>query len=314
MNKQLFPIHFAPLQGYTDAAYRAAHARFFGGVDVYYAPFTRVEHGEIRKKDVRDISRQCKINVPLTPQLIGLEADKISSIIALFIENFYKKADINMGCPFPMIVRKKWGSGILPYPDEAIQLITTLTTRFPNLQFSVKMRLGWEKPDECLALLPALNRLPLSHITLHPRLGKQQYKGIPDLTSFEAFYQACEHPLFYNGDISTVEDICHIQTRFPRLAGIAIGRGLLANPALALEYKQGFPLTTDELTSRLLQMHDHLFTTYRNQLEGGEAQLLQKMKTFWQYLLPDGDKKAHKIIQKTTKLTNYLAAVNQLLK
>ena len=111
-----------------------------------------------------------------------------------------------------------------------------------------------------------------------------------------------------------MEDINRIQTRFPRLAGIAIGRGLLANPALALEYKQGFPLTTDELTSRLLQMHDHLFTTYRNQLEGGEAQLLQKMKTFWQYLLPDGDKKAHKIIQKTTKLTNYLAAVNQLLK
>lgn len=26
MNKNLLPIHFAPLQGYTDAAYRQAHA------------------------------------------------------------------------------------------------------------------------------------------------------------------------------------------------------------------------------------------------------------------------------------------------
>lgn len=30
MNKNLLPIHFAPLQGYTDAAYRQAHACIFG--------------------------------------------------------------------------------------------------------------------------------------------------------------------------------------------------------------------------------------------------------------------------------------------
>lgn len=44
------PIHFAPLQGYTEAIYRQAHARIFGGVESYYTPFVRVEHGEIRKK------------------------------------------------------------------------------------------------------------------------------------------------------------------------------------------------------------------------------------------------------------------------
>ena len=36
MNKNLLPIHFAPLQGYTDAAYRQAHACIFGGIDTYY--------------------------------------------------------------------------------------------------------------------------------------------------------------------------------------------------------------------------------------------------------------------------------------
>ena len=54
MNKNLLPIHFAPLQGYTDAAYRQAHACIFGGIDTYYSPFVRVEHGEIRRKDIRD--------------------------------------------------------------------------------------------------------------------------------------------------------------------------------------------------------------------------------------------------------------------
>ena len=33
------PIHFAPLQGYTEAIYRQAHARIFGGIESYYTPF-----------------------------------------------------------------------------------------------------------------------------------------------------------------------------------------------------------------------------------------------------------------------------------
>lgn len=32
------PIHFAPLQGYTEAIYRQAHARIFGGIESYYTP------------------------------------------------------------------------------------------------------------------------------------------------------------------------------------------------------------------------------------------------------------------------------------
>ena len=38
---------------------------------------------------------------------------------------------------------------------------------------------------------------------MHPRLGKQQYKGEVDLEGFEAFYKECTHPLFYNGDLHT---------------------------------------------------------------------------------------------------------------
>ena len=36
------PIHLAPLQGYTEAAYRNAHAIVIGGEDVYHTPFVRI--------------------------------------------------------------------------------------------------------------------------------------------------------------------------------------------------------------------------------------------------------------------------------
>lgn len=308
------PIHFAPLQGYTEAIYRQAHARIFGGVKSYYTPFVRVERGEIRRKDIRELEPENNRDVQLIPQLIAPNVDKMEQILALFIEKGYMDVDINLGCPFPILAKRHNGSGMLPYPEEVRSLLSTAIKNYPELHFSVKMRLGWEKPDECMALLPILNELPLAYIIMHPRVGKQQYKGEVDLDAFEAFYKECLHPLIYNGDLLTVEDIQATTQRFPDLAGLMIGRGLLANPALALGYQQGHPLDDKEAMERLRQFHADVFAQYGNLLEGGDKQLLTKMKTFWEYLLPDGDRKAKKAIHKANKLEAYQTAVYNLLK
>lgn len=308
------PIHFAPLQGYTEAIYRQAHARIFGGVKSYYTPFVRVERGEIRRKDIRELEPENNRGVQLIPQLIAPNVDKMEQILALFIEKGYKDVDINLGCPFPILAKRHNGSGMLPYPEEVRSLLSTAIKNYPELHFSVKMRLGWEKPDECLAILPILNELPLAHIIMHPRVGKQQYKGEVDRDAFEPFYKECRHPLIYNGDLLTVEDIQATTQRFPDLAGLMIGRGLLANPALALEYQQEHPLDEKEAMEKLRQFHADVFAQYGNLLEGGDKQLLTKMKTFWEYLLPDGDRKAKKAIHKANKLEAYQTAVYNLLK
>lgn len=66
-------IFFAPLQGFTDAAYRKAHQAICGGVAGYYAPFLRLEHGELRRRVVRDVEPS---DVPLVPQVIAAEVDE----------------------------------------------------------------------------------------------------------------------------------------------------------------------------------------------------------------------------------------------
>jgi tRNA-dihydrouridine synthase len=314
MNNEQLPIHFAPLQGYTDAIYRSAHARIFGGIASYYTPFVRLEHGDFRRKDVRELDADNNRGVNLTPQLIASTPEKILRILALFIEKEYKNVDINLGCPFPTLAKRHNGAGLLPYPDEVKALLMAAIEAHPEIQFSVKMRLGWEDANECMALLPLLNSLPLSHITMHPRLGKQQYKGEVDLEAFQRFYAECEKPLIYNGDLLTLDDIDTISNRFPRLGGLMIGRGLLANPALAIEYQQGAPLSPKEKIEKIRLLHADVFSQYGNLLEGGDLQLLTKMRTFWEYLLPDGDRKAKKVIHKTSKLSNYQAAVSNLLK
>lgn len=314
MKKEKLPIHFAPLQGYTDAIYRQAHARIFGGIASYYTPFVRIEHGDFRRKDVRELEAENNRGVVLTPQLIASTPETILHILSLFIEKGYQEVDINLGCPFPTLAKRHNGAGLLPYPDEVKALLSAALEAHPDIRFSVKMRLGWEDANECMALLPLLNSLPLSHITMHPRLGKQQYKGKVDLEAFQRFYAECEKPLVYNGDLLTLDDIERIESRFPRLAGLMIGRGLLANPALAIEYQQGEPLSPQAMMEKIRLLHADVFSQYGNLLEGGEQQLLTKMRTFWEYLLPDGDRKAKKVIHKTSKLSNYQAAVSNLLR
>lgn len=303
-------VYAAPLQGLTEAPWRNVHQELFGGIDAYYTPFVRIERGEFRNKDVRDIAPENNAVDRLVPQLIASAPAELGRLVELFMEKGYREADINMGCPFPLIAGKHKGSGILPYPQEVKALLDELA-HYPEMQFSVKMRLGWESADEWRALLPLLNAASLQRITLHPRIGRQQYKGEVDRESFTAFYQECGHPLVYNGDVLVVEDIRQLEESFPQLEGVMLGRGLLANPALAMEYKEGVSLAQEVLYNKVGILHSRLFKYYEAHLQG-ETQLLSKMKPYWEYLLPDMDRKIKKAIKKATRVDKYLSAVNQL--
>lgn len=305
-------IYSAPLQGFTEAVWRNVHSTVFGGIDTYYTPFLRFEHGEIRNKDIRDI--ECKNNSVdnLVPQIIAASPDEMHPLMELLANEGYVHADINMGCSFPLQVRKRHGAGLLPYPSMVAELMQA-TTAYTGFSFSVKMRLGWESKDEWRELMPILNDTPLTHITMHPRLGIEQYKKEADIDAFAEFYEACKHPIIYNGDITSLGDIQRIEQQFPTLKGIMIGRGLLANPALGIEYNQGHELTVSEQCRLIQAMHEEMFLQLSPRLQGN-TQFLTKMKPYWEYLLPALPKRLRKPILKATMIEKYRSAVAIALK
>lgn len=297
-----FRIESAPLQGYTDYIFRNLHYKYIGGIDAYYTPFVRYEHENFRNKDLRDISPENNRTPSLIPQLIASSPEELNNICKMLRKSSYKQADINMGCPFIPIVRRKKGSGILPYPDKVDELLKE-TLKFPEISFSVKTRLGWESPNECLQLLPIFHSYPLHHITLHARTGKQQYNGYTDITSFGSFYEQCKTPLLYNGDITSKEDAFTIKRQFPLIAGIAIGRGLLYNPFIAKEIKSE-EISTSEKQQTMQCFHNEMLFCYQSLLDA-EHLTLTKMKTFWEYFFPDADKKLRKKILKSKTINEY---------
>ena len=304
-------IYSAPLQGFTEAVWRNVHSAVFGGIDGYFTPFLRYEHGEIRNKDIRDIERKNNPVENLVPQIIAATPEEMRPLMELVANEGYSNVDINMGCSFALQVRKKHGAGLLPHPDMVAALMEE-TRRWPGFTFSVKMRLGWESRDEWRALMPILNDTTLSHITMHPRLGIEQYKKAADIDAFSEFFAACKHPVIYNGDITSLADIQHIETLFPELDGVMIGRGLLANPALGLEYSHGCELSTEEMRRLVQSMHDEMLRQLTPRLQGN-TQFLTKMKPYWEYLLPDMLKRDKKAILKATTIEKYLSAVSNAL-
>ncbi len=291
-------IAFAPLQGYTDAVYRRAHHECVGGVDEYYTPFVRIEKGEVRKKDLRDTDPEANAGVPTVPQVIAADGDEFARLCDALQGQGWRRIDLNMGCPFPMQVKAGRGSGLLQHPDH-IEEIQREMLRRPEVAFSVKMRLGQESIDEGLAAMPIINEMPLIHVTLHPRLGRQQYKGVADREAFCRFYESSRHPLVYNGDIGEIENgkLKVENWADTKLKGVMIGRGLLARPWM----------TGDKEPVQVL--HDMHAIVYRHAVETlcGDSQILGHLHAFWEYIdIPHKQKKA---VMKATSLPRYREAV-----
>ena len=286
-------LAFAPLQGYTDAVFRRAYHECVGGIDEFYTPFVRLERGEVRKKDLRDTDPGRNAGVPTVPQVIASGGDEFARLCDALQGQGWRRIDLNLGCPFPMQVKAGRGSGLLQHPDRVEEILREMLRR-PEVAFSVKMRLGQECEAEGLALLPIVNAMPLVHVTLHPRLGRQQYKGEPDREAFRRFREGCRHEMVYNGDILEVKSD---EWEAENVKGVMLGRGLLARP---------WTLVDKEPREVLVEMHAKV---YRHAVDTlcGDSQILSRLHAFWEYLdVPHRQKKA---VMKAGTLRRYDEAV-----
>lgn len=299
-------IHFAPLQGYTDSVFRKLHAEIFGGVDKYYTPFIRVERGDFRKKDLRELPNAtecCTI-----PQIIAsTKPDDVEKMVAMLEEKGYKEVNINMGCPFPMIAKHGMGSGLLA-DKEAVKAMIEVLKAHPSIQFSLKTRLGYDDENQIFDMMDIINEFPFTEVTMHPRIAKDQYSGEINHAKFAEFAKVCKHPLIYNGDVVTTDDINKISALYPTLKGIMIGRGLLMNPALASEYKNGEMMPDKEKRDKSKQLIKKLFA-HCEELMNGEEQSVAHVKAYFEYLLPEIEKRNRKKVLKANKAEKLRAAI-----
>ena len=303
-------LSLGPFQGITDAPFRNVFKRHFGGIDKFYTPFFTGIHKEEHAKNLQGEEIDPKFNdvETLTPQILSTDAEEILRFAKQCKQLGYKEINLNMGCPFPRVANKKRGCGLLPYPDMVEAMFERIFEEI-DINFSVKCRLGYFSPDEIEAIIPIFNKFPLSELIIHPRIGKQLYKGEADVERFKRLIPYINAPLVYNGDVFSVNDFGRIRNAVLPMNRFMLGRGLLTNPFLAEEIRGG-AWNAPERTERL---HAYVIDLYEDRLRhaGGSPKVLGRMKELWSYLMYSFEKPQNvwRKIKKINALREYEDAV-----
>ena len=303
-------LYMAPMKGYTDHLFRKIFADHFGGFDLAVAPFISSKRDNtFKRKYVKDVLPENNTRLPVVPQILSKTAEDFSALANYLYDLGYETANWNLGCPYPMVAKKKRGAGMLPH-TEMIQAFLDQAIPLLKGTISIKIRLGWRSADDVFRLIPILNRYPLEELIIHPRTGIQRYDGAVDLEAFAQSVSMINHPVVYNGDIKTFEDFTKLSRRFGNVNRWMIGRWCLANPFLPLTIKTGKDDIPDKI-EKMKQFHQDLFEAYGMALDG-PSHLLNKMKGLWRYFsLPFIDcNKSIKKIRKSRRPDQYLELVN----
>lgn len=145
-------------------------------------------------------------------------------------------------------------------------------------------------------LIPNLNKVSLTGITVHPRIARQQYSGDLYMDRFSSIVEESNNPIIFNGDIKSPSDIAAIIEKYPTLSGIMIGRGLLARPSLIAEFNEGNEWDRVKRIEVMLDFHRKLLNHYSSVL-CGDNQIISKIKPFWEYAENEIGRKPWKAIK-----------------
>ena len=184
-----------------------------------------------------------------------------------------------------------------------------------GVDISIKTRLGKNEPDEFYEILDIYNKYQVSELTIHPRIQSDFYKEPIRPEFFEYAVKQSKAPLVFNGDITSIEGINDTFHKYDNIAAVMIGRGLIANPGLALGYKKGLADDVIKLDPVLFKkFHDDLLSRY-TEILSGEKPVLHRMKeflSFWQANFPEEEKLIKKL-RKANRISEYRDYMNQLI-
>lgn len=211
----------APLRGVTIGAFRRvfAHVIRESGFDEAFTPFISANPGLDPLKDRELASESPLAPLRLTPQFIGKDPAALRHCLRRVKSAGFLTADLNCGCPFPMVRNKGRGSGILRTPDVFERMIAAGCEELGDGKFSIKVRLGVDRDDELESLMPIVNRFPLRFITIHARNARQMYEGTCNLAALERVKALSKVPVIDNGDIDWTEHRGMVGRSFIRYLG-----------------------------------------------------------------------------------------------
>lgn len=257
-------VYFAPMEGLTDSVYRRVHHECFSGVEAYYTPFiSPTKHLVLTNREKKNVLPEYNADTPCIPQVLTRDEAHFRWAAEMMAEFGYQEINLNAGCPSGTVTAKGKGAGILKDIKELDYFLEDIFLHSP-LPISVKTRIGFDSPEEWHELIKVYSSYPISRLIVHPRTCRERYD--PGTIHMECWQEACETfkgELIFNGDLFSKEQVNQLLSASPNAGGIMLGRGLVANPALAREVNGGEKLKKEELIAFHDRLSEELLTLYQ---------------------------------------------------
>lgn len=301
--------YLAPMEGITGFIYRNAYEKFFHNIDKYFTPFIVGNKSKsLKTKELRDVLPENNKCMNIVPQILTNDSEDFIITSKRLQQLGYNEVNLNLGCPSGTVVSKNRGSGFLALRDELDKFLEEIFT-LENMKISIKTRIGKDNPEEFYELIKIYNKYPLEELIIHPRTRNDFYGNKPNLDVFKDALSLSKAEVCYNGDIFTVDNYNNLVNKFPKVRKIMLGRGILANPGLIGEIKDGTFIDKKVLR----EFHDEILNNYI-ELFKEEKNAIFRMKELWGYMIYifSDNKKYAKKIKKAQKLKEYNEAVSSL--
>ncbi|MGE3548902.1 MAG: tRNA dihydrouridine synthase [Geobacter sp.] len=274
------PLMLAPMQGLTNQALRGLFASWVRP-DTLFTEFMRVAPGATTKRlsavDLREMAAT-EQGIPLVVQLIGHGTEALVSAARIAQDAGAAHINLNLGCPFGRMTTGLTGGGILQRPELLQELVPALRDVISG-SFSIKLRAGYDDPQQIFSLLPLFETAQVDFLVLHPRTVLQEYHGLADHTVTARVVRETRLPVIANGDIRTAEAGRRVLEQ-TGAAGLMLGRGAIADPLLFQRLRNA-DLAAPSRTEKAAMLRRYLSELLSNyqQLFCGEQQILGKVKT-----------------------------------
>ena len=196
----------APLRGVTIRCFRETFEEEIraAGFTEAITPFISAISGfdPLKDRELRERgSGNGERGLRVTPQFIGKDPEALRDCLEKIKAAGHDTADLNCGCPFPMVRNKGRGSGILRTPEVLRRMLEVGCDVMGPGKFSVKARLGVDRADELFGLMPMINEFPLRFLTVHARTARQMYGGSCEVEKLREVEKVAKVPIVINGDI-----------------------------------------------------------------------------------------------------------------
>lgn len=245
-------ILLAPMEGLLDCVLRDVLTRA-GGIDLCVTEFVRVSGTLLPHRTFQRIAPELNQNshtqngVPVRVQLLGSDPVCLAENAARLAELKPYGVDLNFGCPAKTVNRHRGGAVLLKEPETIYQIINAVRKAVPGyIPVTAKMRLGYEDTSQAIECAQAIASAGAAEVVVHARTKTDGYKPPAYWEWIALIKEQVSIPVVANGEIWSLDDFKRCQL-ISNCDDIMLGRGIVANPGLALEAKLGRALTWDDL-------------------------------------------------------------------